>query len=172
MHRSKQYLITEVNGFTPQIGHLIAMMSITRSLTIQEVKDLSIAQLDFNLDDKSNSVGTLLKHMAALETWYQAITFENRDLNEEEREVWKGALPGELNLKLVKGNELRYYLELLENVRLTTIRELRKKDDDWFYVKSSSGANNYFKWFHVMEDGICHRGQIKWIKRRLSVYIE
>ncbi len=160
-------LINEVNGFTPQIGHLIAMMSITRSFTIQEVKSFSIDQLDFDLDDKSNSVGTLLKHMGALETWYQAITFENRDLNKEEREVWKGSLPGELSMKLVKGNELRYYLELLENVRLTTIRELRKKDDDWLYLKTSSGSNNYFKWFHVMEDEICHRGQIKWIKRRL-----
>ncbi len=144
------------------------MMSITRSLTIQEVQGLGVAQLDFNVDDKSNSIGTLLKHMAALETWYQAITFENRDLNEEEREVWKGALTGELYLKLVKGNELHYYLELLENTRLRTIRELKKRDDDWLYLKSSSGSNNYFKWFHVMEDEISHKGQIKWIKRRFT----
>ena len=28
-------------------------------------------------------------------------------------------------------------------------------------------ANNYFKWFHVFEDEINHRGQIRWLCKRL-----
>jgi hypothetical protein len=28
-------------------------------------------------------------------------------------------------------------------------------------------ANNHFKWFHVFEDEINHRGQIRWLRARL-----
>jgi uncharacterized damage-inducible protein DinB len=28
-------------------------------------------------------------------------------------------------------------------------------------------ASNYFKWFHVFEDELNHRGQIRWLRRRL-----
>lgn len=49
-------LINEVNGFASQIGHLVAMMSINRSLTIQQVQQLRADQLDFKQDDKSNSI--------------------------------------------------------------------------------------------------------------------
>ena len=27
-------------------------------------------------------------------------------------------------------------------------------------------ANNYFKWFHVFEDELNHRGQIRWLRKR------
>ncbi|GAA5042608.1 hypothetical protein GCM10011506_45270 [Marivirga lumbricoides] len=159
-------VINEVNGFDQQIGHLVAMMSITRSVTIQEVMKLSVKQLDFNDNNRWNSIGTLLKHIAALETWYYNLTFNGRDLNSAERIFWQGALPGELDLGLIKGNDIHYYLECLHNIRSQTIKELQNKEDEWLYVQSVSGSNNYYKWFHVMEDEISHRGQIKWIKAR------
>lgn len=162
-----RYEIKSVAGFTPQIGHLVAMMSLTRAATLKEVQHLTQAQLDCYPDEISNSIGTLLKHMAALESWYQAITFEHRDLNDGERETWRGALPGELILRLVHGNDINYYLQLLHHVRHKTLEEMTKRSDDWLYEVSASGSNTYYKWFHVMEDEISHRGQIVVLKKRL-----
>jgi uncharacterized damage-inducible protein DinB len=163
-----RYEIKPVAGFTPQIGHLVAMMSHARAATLKEVQHLTQAQLDYFPDEKSNSIGTLLKHMAALESWYQAITFENRDLNEEERKAWRGALPGELILRLIHGNDISHYIDCLQQVRLKTIAEFSRRNDDWLYEVSPSGSSTYYKWFHVMEDEISHRGQIVWLKKRLT----
>lgn len=164
-----RYEIKPVVGFTPQVGHLVAMMSLTRAATLKEVLHLSREQLDYRLDEKCNSIGTLLKHMAALESWYQVITFENRDLTDAERKSWRGALPGELTLRLVHGHDINDYLHTLHEVRLKTVAQLYTKDDDWLYEVSASGSSTYYKWFHVMEDEISHRGQIVWLKKRLPV---
>lgn len=164
-----RYEIKSVAGFTPQIGHLVAMMSLTRAATLKEVQHLTQAQLDSWPDEISNSIGTLLKHMAALESWYQAITFENRDLNEAERKTWRGSLPGELILRLVHGHDISYYLQLLHQVRRNTLEEMARRNDDWLYEVSASGSNTFYKWFHVMEDEISHRGQIVVLKKRLIV---
>lgn len=52
-------------------------------------------------------------------------------------------------------------------VRHKTLEEMAKRNDDWLYEVSASGSNTYYKWFHVMEDEINHRGQILLLKKRL-----
>lgn len=160
--------ISEVTGFTPQVGHLVAMLQIARIKTLSIIQHLTVEDLDFQLDDKSNSIGTLLKHMAALEYWFQVITFDNRALTEQELALWRGALPDQLSLRLISGNDLTYYIQTLQTVRAKTINQLLTKEDDWLYIKTESGSNNYYKWYHIMEDEISHRGQIIWIKKRLT----
>lgn len=65
------YLITDIQGYTPQIGRLVSMMNYVRWTTLNEVEDLNVER-----------------------------------------------------------------------------------------------ANNYFKWFHVFEDELNHRGQIRWLRIR------
>ncbi len=161
-------VITEIEGFDPQIGHLVAMMEITRIRTTSEIKNLSVEQLDFRFTEGTNSIGTLLKHIAAMEAWYQAITFEGRDLNDQEKQVWRGALSGELSLGIIKENPVGYYTKVLSDVRTKTLSELGTRKDDWLYEMVLSDSNNYYKWFHVMEDEISHRGQIIWLKKRMK----
>lgn len=40
---------------------------------------MSIEQLDFLLDDKANSIGSMLLHLAATERFYQVHTFEGKN---------------------------------------------------------------------------------------------
>ena len=60
---------------------------------------------------------------------------------------------------------------MLDEVRTQTLRELAQRDDAWLDEESPfwSGlpANNYFKWFHVFEDELNHRGQMRWLRQRL-----
>jgi len=168
------YLVTNIPGYSPQISRLISMMNYARFTTLEEVKNLSKDQLDFLLDSQSNSIGALLLHFAAVEYAYQMATFEKRDLNEEEIKVWGPALNlGKEGQEEIKGNDLTFYLTKMEQVRNRTLDFFKSVNDDWLDIEEqfwyNKQANYYFMWFHVFEDEINHRGQIRMIRKRLNV---
>nr|WP_240633366.1 DinB family protein [Paenibacillus montanisoli] len=167
------FLITDIPGYTPQIGRLLSMMNYARYTTIEAVKDLSQEQLDFLLDPQSNSIGALLLHFAGVEYAYQVETFEGRELNAEELAEWGAALDlGDAGRAEIKGHDLQFYLNKLEEVRRRTLELFKTVDDEWLYRQKefSRGrqANHYFMWFHVCEDEINHRGQIRLIRKRAN----
>lgn len=173
MNMENILLITDIPGYTPQIGRLLSMMNYARFTTLEAVKNLSREQLDDVVDPESNSIGALLLHFAAVEYAYQVSTFEKRDLNEEELAEWGAALElGSAGREQIRGNELAYYLEKLELVRNRTLELFRTVDDEWLYLEEefwwNKPANHYFMWFHVFEDEINHRGQIRWMKKRIK----
>ena len=80
--------------------------------------------------------------------------------------------PAEPARKSIKGHDLKYYTDMLSEVREKTLSEFRKRDDAWLMKvdpKFFGGkpTNNYCKWFHVCEHESNHNGQIKWIAKRL-----
>ena len=122
---------------------------------------------------QSNSIGALLSHIAAAEVGYQAASFFGRDLNEQERQEWGAALDlGERARREIRGLELDYYLNRLQQVRAKTLDDLGQRDDQWLEEETSFGSgqkvNNYFKWFHVFGHEINHRGQIRWLRSRAT----
>ncbi|SDX31702.1 DinB family protein [Paenibacillus sp. CF384] len=166
------YLITDIPGFTPQISRLLSMMNYARHTTVESVQDLTQEQLDYLLDPQSNSIGALLLHFAAVEYAYQVVTFEQRDLNEEDMAIWGAALDlGDAGRENIKGHDLTYYLTKLEEVRSRTFDLFKTVDDEWLCKQEEfwygKQANHYFMWFHVFEDEINHRGQIRLIRKRL-----
>ena len=166
-------LIAEIPGFSPQIGRLVSMMNYVRSTTLSAVAGLGVDELDYLHDSQSNSIGTLLSHIAAAEVGYQAATFYGRRLDEEEAREWGAALElGERARREIKGHELDYYVRRLEQVRGITLTELGRRTDEWLeeWASSSSGqrVNNHFKWFHVFGHEINHRGQIRWLRTRAA----
>jgi len=151
------YVLGEQPGFTPQIGRLVSMMRYVRHTTLGDVAGLGTKELDYLHDSDSNSIGALLAHVAAVECWYQADTFENRALGEEELRECGAALDlGEPARREIRGHELAFYVDRLERVRARTLSELARRDDAWLEAQTSFGqgqpANNHFKWFHVFED--------------------
>ncbi|NOU68980.1 DUF664 domain-containing protein [Paenibacillus sp. LMG 31461] len=166
------YLITDIPGYTPQISRLLSMMNYARHTTLQSVKNLTVQELDFLLDEESNSIGALLLHFAAVEYAYQLETFEKRELNDEDMAIWGPAVNlGAEGREKIKGNELAYYVDKLNEVRNRTFELFKTVDDDWLYQEEEfwykKQANHYFMWFHVFEDEINHRGQINLIKKRV-----
>ncbi|MNW49147.1 DinB superfamily protein [compost metagenome] len=150
------------------------MMNYARHTTLETTENLTVDQLDFLLDSESNSIGALLMHFAAVEYAYQVGTFEKRELNDEEMLIWGAALElGEEGRRKIRGNNLNYYLDKLNEVRNRTYEFFRTVNDDWLYQEEEfwyqKQANHYFMWFHVFEDEINHRGQIRMIKKRLNV---
>jgi len=171
MVKKKLYLIGDIPGYTPQIGRLVSMMNYVRHTTISAVDGLTVEELDFLADPGGNSIGSLLLHIAAAEVGYQAATFDKRSLSDGEMREWGTVFAlGEKARQEIKGYELAYYLNKLEQVRLKTLAELAIRDDHWLDEQTSFGSedsvNNYFKWFHVFTHEVNHRGQIRLLRRQ------
>ncbi len=171
MTEKNLFLIGDLPGFAPQIARLVSMMNYVRSTTLKAVTGLGVDELDYLHDPQSNSIGALLLHVAAAEVGYQAATFDARDLNPEERQQWGPALElGEKARAEIRGHDLAYYWDRLEQVRTKSLAELSRRDDRWLEEETSFGngqrVNNYFKWFHVIGHEINHRGQIRWLRSR------
>ncbi|UJF26822.1 DUF664 domain-containing protein [Planococcus sp. 107-1] len=168
------YTIKPLQGFSGKIGELLFQLDHTRSLTKAEVAGLGEIELDYMEEAASNSIGALLYHMAAIEKVHQVIAFEKRDLTEKELADWSAALElGERGQKEIHGKPLDFYLHLLDDTRKETLRLFKEKEDLWLYEEgvwpNGVSFNQYYLWFHVMEDEISHRGQIRLIKRKLKV---
>ena len=153
------------------MGRLVSMMNYIRRTTLDEVEGLSVPHLDYRHDPRGNSIGALLLHMAAIEGWYQEETFGARVAQVCEAGLWEAALDlGEKSRREIKGYGVDFYLRALEEVRARTLEELAGRDDRWLDEETSfwggRPANNYFKWFHMFEDEISHRGQIRLLKKR------
>lgn len=168
------HIIGPKDGFSPQIGTLVSMMNWMRDTVLRSVRGMRQEELDYLHDPKSNTIGSMLLHLAATEVFYQGNTFEGlKDFKASEKDLWSPAMQlGDAGRKAIKGHELDYYVNILNEIRGKTLSELRKRDDKWLMTvdpKFFGGqpTNNYCKWFHVVEHESNHNGQIKWIKGRL-----
>jgi len=159
-------------GFSPHVGTIFSMLNMMRHQILQPVQGMTVEQLDYLHDANSNSIGAMLWHLAATETYFQLNTFSNvkwDSWSEETRKKWDVPMRlGDVARKGIKGHNLEFYLNILKETREKTIEEFRKRDDDWLMkLDPDWGWNNYAKWFHVAEHESNHNGQIKWIKGRL-----
>ena len=169
---SSPYFIGNREGFTPQIGRLIGMMNYARQTTLQAVQGLTQAELDLLPDPEGNSIGMLLEHFVAVEIGYAASTFDNNeDWDAALGERWRaGGDLGALGREKIRGNKLSYYLENLRVTREKTLAEFAKRNDTWLEEPIpfwGTTGNRYFAWFHVFEDEINHRGQIRLIAKHI-----
>ena len=167
------FLIAEIPGFTPNVGRLVSMMNYVRAKTLGAVAGLTVDQLDYLHDARSNSIGALLSHIASAEAGYQAHTLYGRGLTDEEKHEWGAAIElGDRARNEIRGHDLAHYLGRLEQVRAKTLEELRKRNDQWLDERAAMAnggeVNNYFMWFHVFGHEINHRGQISWLKARTA----
>lgn len=173
---NKTFKVETLEGYSPQIGHLVSMMNYARYTTLNAVKGLTVEQLDYLPTKDGNTIGALLLHMAAIEFGFQIGFFDNRKPNKQESEDWGAAYDlGEAGRREIKGYPLEFYIEKLELVRNRTLEELKKRNDEWLYEKAiwdGNSSNNYFIWFHTFEDEINHRGQIRIIKKMLPSNIK
>lgn len=164
------YVIGVRNGFTPQMGTLVSMLDNMIARVEEEVISLNQNELDNLMDENANTIGALIMHLAPAETYYQVITFEQRGFNEEEKEKWQAAfyLGSEARDKF-KGHDVEYYIRIFREVRRKTLKELKKRNDDWLFATPTGRAdlNNYFYWFHVVEHQSSHLGQMRLLRKRL-----
>jgi uncharacterized damage-inducible protein DinB len=149
----------------------VGILLYARQTTLTAVEGLSIAQLDHLQDGSSNSIGALLAHIAAVERGYQYITFDERPPSAQENAALEPALTlGAEGRRLLREKPLEHYVHELNEVRRLTLESLAARDDEWLErpLRAAPAMNAHFAWFHVAEDEINHRGQMRWLRARLG----
>ena len=162
-------------GYSPQIGTLVSMLTWMRMVVLMSVKGMAQKDLDYLFDPNANTIGALLLHLAATETYYQMHTFGAMKWDswpDSVKQKWD--IPMNLGAparKAIKGNSLDYYLDILKETREKTLAEFRKRDDSFLMSVDKDfpwgPTNNFCKWFHVCEHESNHNGQIKFLAKRL-----
>jgi uncharacterized damage-inducible protein DinB len=168
------FMIGPMKGYSPQIGTLVSMLNYNRYTVVNMVKNMTMTELDHLHDPDSNTIGALILHLGATEKFYQVNTFEGRqEYSESEKKIWNAAMSlGDEGRNTIKGHDVKYYLDIITEVREKTLNEFKKKDDKWLLTidpewSKERSLNTYWKWFHVCEHEANHRGQIAWLKGRL-----
>lgn len=164
-------------GYSPQIGTFVSQLTWMREENgvLTATKGLSQADLDYLFDKNANTIGALMLHLAATETYYQMNTFDGMKWDSWSAEIkkkWDSAMNlGDAGRAAIKGHDREYYVGILHEVREKTLAEFRKKDDAWFLAADKGWpwgpTNNLCKWFHVCEHEAHHTGQIALLRKRV-----
>ena len=159
-------------GYTPLIGTLISQLDWLTDTVFKYHSKLSAADLDFVFDENSNSIGSLIMHLAATEVIYQDLTFfnEKEGFSAKNKDRWQTAMDlGKDAQEKIKGHDLAYYKAQWDEVRALTKAEMKKRNDEWLLSDGDPtwGWNNFCSWFHVAEHIANHRGQMAWYAKRL-----
>jgi len=162
-------------GYSPQLGALVSMLTWMQMAIPSTVKDLTKNDLDYLFDKNANSIGALLLHLAATETYYQLNTFQGMKWDSwpaPVKQKWDAAMNlGQAGRETIKGHDLAYYLETLHETREKSLAGFRQRDDAWLMSVDKDWdwgpTNNYCKWFHVCEHISHHSGQIALLRKRL-----
>ena len=165
-------IVGPIEGFSPQIGVLVSILAFTRAQVLNCVREMSVSDLDFLIDAQSNSIGAMLSHLAATETYYQLNSFDGvkwGDWPVSVKQKWDVAMNlGDEARRMIKGNTVDFYLALLRESRERTLEQFRKRDDGWLaQTEDGWDWNNFAKWLHVAEHESNHNGQFKFLRSRL-----
>lgn len=170
-------LIGPRSGYSTQIGTFVSMFTWMREANgvLRATDGLTQADLDYLFDQNANTIGALMLHLAATETYYQMNTFDGMkwgSWSDAIKQKWDAAMNlGDAGRKTIRGHDRDYYVGILHEVREKTLAEFRNRDDAWFLAADKEWSwgptNNYCKWFHVCEHEAHHTGQIAMQRKRL-----
>jgi len=116
------------DGFSPGPGRYLAQLTEIRGGLLEQVVDLTPEQLAWHPNPNTESVGTQLLHLAAIEwSWIFQDILGRPD---EEYDGWEEALPIRVGAPQISGQPLAYYTDRLARVRAKVRDALRAMTDD------------------------------------------
>ncbi len=165
-----------VEGYSPQIGRYVAQLTEVRTDLKYELKDLTTVQLDWHPDDATESIGTQLLHLDAVE-W----SWIHEDMlgapSDAYPGVWSEAMPIRVSVSQVAGRPLQWYVEKLDATREETLRILRDlsdsdlsrlvgeaESDEGVEKRSRLYTIDWIIW-HILQHEAAHVGQIELLRR-------
>ncbi len=174
---SSPNMLGPLPGYSPQIGTFVSQLTWMREMNgvLRATEKLTQADLDYLFDKNANTIGALMLHLAATETYYQMNTFDGMkwdSWSDDLKKKWDPAMNlGDAGRTTIKGHDRDYYVGILHEAREKTLAEFKKKDDAWFLAADKTWpwgpTNNLCKWFHVCEHEAHHTGQIALLSKRL-----
>jgi hypothetical protein len=165
----RETLVLEPIADDPEVGRWLAAMEDARADTLRELTDVTPAMLDWRPDAPLNTIGTLLYHVALIETsWLLDDIFEG-----EPGPMWlQGLLPFEDRdrtgrLIQVDGQPIDVHLERLSSVRRYLLERLSPMtNEDFHRVRPLAAYDAAPDWVlhHLLQHEAEHRSHIAWLR--------
>jgi uncharacterized damage-inducible protein DinB len=149
------------------------MLANSRARTLAAVDGLTVEQLNHQHDDQSNPIGALLAHTAAVEWLYCVSSLDDRAPDGQEWAEWGHLVRlTPATWQAARGLTLEQHRDRLRRVRERTLAGIATKSDAWLLEPLKlmwlpEPSNHLWAWYHVIEDELNHRGQIRWLRQRL-----
>jgi uncharacterized damage-inducible protein DinB len=153
----------------PEVGRWLAALEDARRDTIRELSGVTPQMLDWRPDAPLNSIGTLLYHIALIETsWLLDDIFEG----EPGPEWLQSLLPftdrdGSGRLIQVDGERIDIHLQRLSAVRAYLLERLRPMSNgDFHRVRHLASYDAAPDWVlhHLLQHEAEHRSHIAWLR--------
>jgi len=165
-----------VAGYSPQVGRYVAQLNEVRADLLHELNGLSVEQIDWHPDEQTESIGTLLLHLDAVEwSWIHQDIFGATD--DAYPGSWDEAMPIRVGVPQVQGRPLEAYLEQLATGRARTLEVLRGFTDADLARRVGEGEPprgmeprsvlytiDWIIW-HIIEHEAMHVGQVELLRR-------
>jgi len=159
--QEKEYLKVEIYASQePDIGRWLWALQDTRQRTMRELKDASQAVIDWLPSSNHSSIGTVLYHIAGIETDWLYTEVLERSMPTEVTALFPYDIRDDQgNLSQVQGINLKQHLELLEIVRGWLIDSYQQMDlTEFRRVRSLPQYDVTPEWvLHHLIDGCCWR---------------
>jgi uncharacterized damage-inducible protein DinB len=165
-----------VAGYSPQVGRYVAQLAEVRADLLHELEGLTVEQVDWHPDERTESIGTLLLHLDAVEwSWIHQDIFGAAD--DAYPGSWDEAMPVRVGVPQVQGRPLAGYLEQLAAGRARTLEVLRGFTDADLTRRVGEGEPprgmeprsvlytiDWIIW-HIIEHEAMHVGQVELLRR-------
>ena len=165
-----------VAGYSPQVGRYVAQLNEVRADLLHELNGLSVEQIDWHPDEQTESIGTLLLHLDAVEwSWIHQDIFGATD--DAYPGSWDEAMPIRVGVPQVQGRPLEAYLEQPATGRARTLEVLRGFTDADLARRVGEGEPprgmeprsvlytiDWIIW-HIIEHEAMHVGQVGLLRR-------
>ena len=151
----------------PRLTTLLGELEVVRRFTLSIIRDLSAGDLAAAPRGSTNTIGSILSHVAAAEAVMRRVTNGEPAFppgSEAEQQVFG------FQVDPPAGNELSVYVEHLEAIRRATRDLFAERDDAWLDTQRSfmkNPANYHYYWFHLILDEARHQGQIVLLRKYL-----
>ncbi len=163
-----------------KVGLFAAQLDDQLKRLKNNVKGLTVKQLEWQLKPGMNTIGMLLAHLALVEVWWINIAPGGIPWEPDGKKMIKKICgfeddglpmpPKGHHVKYLKGYSLTKYLKVLEKCRRSIHREMKNWNDrdlDKLYSLGKKQFSKTWTLYHVLEHFAAHFGQILMIKHMM-----
>jgi uncharacterized damage-inducible protein DinB len=165
----REVLSLEPIADVPEIGRWLAAMEDSRRDTLKELKDVPDEALDWEPDERTNTMGTLLYHIALIEDdWLFVDTLQapTHPARRTDLFPYPDRVEGD-RLSPVTGFTLAQHLERLDVVREILLAFFRPMSvEDFHRLRQHEEYDVFPAWVlhHLLQHEAEHRSHIAWVR--------
>ncbi len=156
--------------FSPKVGLIYSLLEENRRLVKDKVRKLKPAHLQWRPDKKTNTIGTLLLHIAEAELWWMQEIIDHIPLSQKQKEEFSSDLYGRNRTRQIGRTSLDYLFGKMDKVRRRTrgiLRKLSDRDLEKVHQFKNDRITYGYILFHLLEHEASHAGQISNLINRM-----